>query len=52
MDAEQFFKGRQGRAELKNFDAIMRLRSGQPPRTGAESVLLDKRSLGACAGVR
>jgi hypothetical protein len=37
MDAEQFFKGRQGRADLKNFDVIMRRRNGQPPRTGGEA---------------
>jgi hypothetical protein len=37
MDAAQFFKSRQGRAELKKFDAIMRRRNGQPPRTGDEA---------------
>ncbi|HEY0747669.1 MAG TPA: hypothetical protein VGD63_13295 [Steroidobacteraceae bacterium] len=37
MDAELFFKARQGRADLKKFDAIMKRRRGQPPRAGDEA---------------
>jgi hypothetical protein len=37
MDAEHFFKSRQGRADLKKFDAIMKRRGGQPPRAGDEA---------------
>jgi len=36
MDAEQFFKGRQNRADLKKFDALMKRKGGQPPRAGDE----------------
>jgi hypothetical protein len=36
MDAEQFFKSRQGRADLKKFDAVMKRKGGQLPRTGDE----------------
>jgi hypothetical protein len=36
MDAEQFFKTRRGRANMKRFDAIMKRKGGQPPRAGDE----------------
>lgn len=36
MDAEQFFKTRRSRANLKRFDAIMKRKGGQPPRAGDE----------------
>ena len=32
-----FFKSRQGRADLKRFDAIMKRRGGQPPGAGDEA---------------
>jgi hypothetical protein len=34
LDAEQFFKARQDRADLKKFDALMKRKTGQPPRAG------------------
>lgn len=37
MDAEQFFKVRQDRAKLGKFDAIMKRKTGQPPRAGDEA---------------
>ncbi|WP_428312766.1 Arc family DNA-binding protein [Hydrocarboniphaga sp.] len=37
MDAEQFFKARQSRADLKKFDAIMKRKRGLPPRAGDEA---------------
>lgn len=37
MDAEQFFQARQSRADLKKFDAIMKRKSGLPPRAGDEA---------------
>ena len=37
MDAEIFFQSRQGRADLKKFDVIMKRRRGQPPRAGDEA---------------
>jgi hypothetical protein len=36
MDAEQFFRSRQGRASLKKFDALMKRKTGLPPRAGDE----------------
>jgi len=37
MDAEEFFKVRQSRADLKKFDAIMKRKSRQSPRAGDEA---------------
>lgn len=37
MDAEQFFKSRRGRADLRKFDAIMKRKGGVPPREGDEA---------------
>jgi hypothetical protein len=36
MDAETFFKSRQGRADLKKFDAVMKRGGGLAPRDGDE----------------
>jgi len=37
MDAEAFFKSRQGRADMEKFDVIMKRRSGLTPRDGDEA---------------
>ena len=37
MDAETFFKSRQGRADMEKFDVIMKRRSGLTPRDGDEA---------------
>ncbi|HTD29544.1 MAG TPA: hypothetical protein VK660_09170 [Xanthomonadaceae bacterium] len=36
MDAVAFFTARRERADLRSFDALMKRKGGQPPRTGDE----------------
>ena len=36
MDAVSFFEARRKRADLKTFDALMKRKGGEPPRTGDE----------------
>ena len=37
LDAEQVFKTRRGRSDLRKFDAIVKRQGGVPPREGDEA---------------